>query len=335
MDERKYVLSIFIDLTKPFDTVNHEILLNKLEYYGIRGHANDFFKSYLSNRRQYTVVNGIKSKLKCVPCGVPQGSLLGLLFFLLLYINDIYRAVGENGIWLFADDTSLSACSLDLDELNRNAKIAFEKLYSWCTCKKLTINNDKTYFILLHMKNKPVPRNFSALHTDVMNIDKVEATKYLGVTLDEKWTWQEQISSVCSSLLQFFWIFNHIKLFVSRKIARQIYFACVYSRIRYAIKISGSCSKQLISRMQIMQNKLLKLLFNFDRYTNTIFLHKELSLLKVEDIYTTNLLSFVNECRARRSAPVSHDYFSVHESQYEVRNVGRLNVPRARTEMGF
>ena len=164
-----------------------------------------------------------------------------------------------------------------------------------------------------------------------MNIDRVEATKYLGVILDEKLTLQEQISSVCSSLLQFFGIFNHIKQYVSRKIARQIYLSCVYSRIRYGIEIFGSRSKELIPRMQIMQNKLLKLLLNFDRYTNTIFLHKQLSLLKVEDIYTTNLLSFVNECRARRSAPVFHDYFSVHESEYEVRNVGRLNVPRART----
>ena len=200
LDERKYVLSVLIDPTKAFDTMNHEILLNKLEYYGIRGHANDFFKSYLSNRRQYTVVNGIKSKLKCVPCGVPQGSVLGPLFFL-LYINDIYRAVGENGIRLFADNTSLSVCSPDLDELKRNAKIAFEKLYSWCTCNKLTINNDKTHFILFNMKNKPVPRNFSDLHTDVMKTDRVEATKYLGVILDEKLTLQEQISSVCSSLL--------------------------------------------------------------------------------------------------------------------------------------
>ena len=167
--------------------------------------------------------------------------------------------MGENGIRLFADDTSLFVCSPDLDELKRNVKLAFEKLCSFFPCNKLTINNDKTHFVLFHMKNKPVPRDFSALHTDVMNIDRVEAMKYLGVTLDEK-TWQEQVSSVCSSLVQFFGIFNHIKLFVFRKIAKQIYFACIYSKIRYAIEIFGSCSKELISRLQIMQNKLLKLL---------------------------------------------------------------------------
>ena len=81
MNENMF-LSTFIDLTKAFDTVNHEIIPNKLEYFWIRGHANEFFRSYLLNRRQYTVVNGIKSKLKCVPCGVPQWSVLGPLCFL-------------------------------------------------------------------------------------------------------------------------------------------------------------------------------------------------------------------------------------------------------------
>ena len=106
LDEKKYVISIFIDFKKAFDTVDHEILLHKLEYYGIRGIANIFFRSYLTNRRQYTVMNGIKSDLRTVSCGVPQGSVLGPLFFL-LYINDLHNGIDCNAARLYAADMAL------------------------------------------------------------------------------------------------------------------------------------------------------------------------------------------------------------------------------------
>ena len=104
LDEKNYVISIFIDFKKAFDTVDHEILLYKLECYGIRVLVNDFFRSYLTNRRQYTVINGVNSDLRTVSCGVPQGSVFGPLCFL-LYINDLYRSIGHNAVRLYADDT--------------------------------------------------------------------------------------------------------------------------------------------------------------------------------------------------------------------------------------
>ena len=116
LDEGHYCISVFVDLTEAFDTVDHTILLEKLDQYGIRGHANNFFKSYLSERQQYTVVNGFSSSVKKVTCGVPQGSVLDPLFFS-LYINDMYRAVGPENIRLFADDTALFMSHSDLHTL--------------------------------------------------------------------------------------------------------------------------------------------------------------------------------------------------------------------------
>ena len=131
LDERNYVIGIFVDFKKAFDTVDHAIMLKKLECYGIRGHANMFFRSYLTNRRQFTVVNGVQSDIDIVKCVVPQGSVLGP-FFLLLYIKDIYRAVVCNAVRLFADDTSLLSNGPNLNDVIDQAKELFHKLYHWC-----------------------------------------------------------------------------------------------------------------------------------------------------------------------------------------------------------
>ena len=105
VDQGEFALSIFLDLKKAFDTVNHDILLSKLEHYGFRGHINKFIGSYLNNREQFTVVNGANSDIMHISTGVPQGSVLGPLFFL-LYINDIVTCLTQAKATLFADDTS-------------------------------------------------------------------------------------------------------------------------------------------------------------------------------------------------------------------------------------
>ena len=118
LDEKNYVIGIFVDFTKAFNTVDHDILLSKLDRYGIRGHANNYFRSYLTNRQQYTFVNGAKSDTKIINFGVPQGSVLWPLYFL-LYIDDIYRAVDDTIIRLFADDTSLLIYDQNLNILKK------------------------------------------------------------------------------------------------------------------------------------------------------------------------------------------------------------------------
>ena len=150
LDQGNYVISIFMDLTKAFDTIDHEILLYKLDRYGIRGHANDFFRSYLTHRKQFTVVNGVESKSKNINCGVPQGSVLGPLFFA-LYINDLQRAVGEDFLRLFADDTALFCGNSNLTTLISEIRAKFRELHFWCTRNKLTINSEKTKFILYYV----------------------------------------------------------------------------------------------------------------------------------------------------------------------------------------
>jgi len=176
LDQGNYVLGLFVDLTKAFDTVDHEILLYKLNHYGIRGHANRFFRSYLSNRKQYTFVNGEHSSIMTVECGVPQGSVLGPILFL-LYINDLCQAVGPEIARLFADDTGLFTSNSNFQNLISESKDIYRKLFKWCLSNKLTINDSKTCFILFHTKNKPVPKDFSAIQIDDIIIKRMDNTK--------------------------------------------------------------------------------------------------------------------------------------------------------------
>ena len=169
------------------------MLLYKLECYGIRGLVNDFFRSYLTNRLQYTVINGVNSDLRAVSCGVPQGSVLGPLFFLLYIYHFI---IGHNAVRLYADDTPIIISDSNIDIAQRQAREMFTKLYHWCVANKLSINSDKTNFVLFHMKNKPVPKNFTCIQTDVMQITRVNSVHYLGMSLDENLYWRKAGISV-------------------------------------------------------------------------------------------------------------------------------------------
>ena len=144
LDNKRLGCGIFIDLQKAFDTVNHRILLSKMEHYGIRGCALEWIKSYLSNRKQYVSVNGSNSNLLPITCGVPQGSVLGPLLFL-IYINDLPNASKKLTFYLFADDTNIYYESKDLSDLIRIVnKKELRLVKKWLDSNKLSLNIDKT-----------------------------------------------------------------------------------------------------------------------------------------------------------------------------------------------
>ncbi len=140
-------------MSKAFDTINHNILVSKLEHYGIRGVAKKWFENYLCNRKQIVKYNGIQSEKMTIKSGVPQGSVLGLLLFL-LYINDIQSCSELVSIILFADDTNILFSHTCLKTLNEIIQIEMNKITDWLNVNKLSINTTKTKFILFRSKNK-------------------------------------------------------------------------------------------------------------------------------------------------------------------------------------
>ena len=147
-------------------------------------------------------MNGVSSDLRAVLCGVPQGSVLGPFF--LLYINDLYSSIAHNAVRLYADDTVVITSNSNLYIARGQAREMFTKSYHWCVANKLSINSNKTNFVLFLMQNKPVPKKCTCIHTDVMQITRVKSTQYLGMSLDENLYWHDHVDQICASLVRYF-----------------------------------------------------------------------------------------------------------------------------------
>ena len=190
----QYTLSVFLDLSKAFDTIDHNILLNKLDRYGIRGRANNWFESYLSERQQQVkYTDGVRSRLMTVNCGVPQGSVLGPLLFI-LYTNDIYKSVVNSHCILFADDTTMFSMHKDIDSLIKIITKDMNILIDWFKANKLSLNLGKTNCMLFkpkHSKGRNIVLNF-----DSETLSSVSSTKFLGLIIDENLTWSNHIKNV-------------------------------------------------------------------------------------------------------------------------------------------
>ena len=144
---------IFLDLSKAFDTIKHDILVDKMAHYGFRGIALDWFKSYLTNRKQFVEYNNRKSTIRLINSGMPQGSILGPIGFI-IYVNDIPNSVPNLSLILFADDSSAFTSHKDLSTLNNIMNNGLSKLNTWFKSNKLSLNLKKTNFMLLGTCNK-------------------------------------------------------------------------------------------------------------------------------------------------------------------------------------
>ena len=190
----KYCAGVFIDLTKAFDTVNHDLLVSKLNVYGIRGIAIHWLSNYLTNRKQYVNVDGHSSNLLDVTCGLPQGSILGPILFL-IYINDICNV--SDLLVLFADDTNIFCSGNSPVELQVILNHELSKLYVWFSVNKFSLNLEKTNYILF--RNRP-PDSDLNIHINNIKLSRVQSTQFLGIDINEKNNWKPHILAVKGKL---------------------------------------------------------------------------------------------------------------------------------------
>ena len=201
MDKGHMNSVIFLDIRKAFDTVNHEILLNKLNCYGMEDDELLFFSSYLRDRTQCCSVNGHQSTLKKVTCGVPQGSILEPLLFI-IYMNDLPDCVKDVNVTMYADDTSLDKAIRTSHELKEELVPAFAKVCEWLKINKLSFNTIKTEFVIIGTSHRLRQLNENPESTpyiimiDGGEVKRTKCVKYLGMLVDDKLTWDQHIDYI-------------------------------------------------------------------------------------------------------------------------------------------
>lgn len=259
IDKGKFVGGLFLDLKKAFDTLNHDILLKKLERYGIRGIANNVIKSYLTNRKQFVHIGGESSNLVPIKVGVPQGSNIGPLLFL-LFINDLGRLPLNGTARLFADDTALFYPDKDIHTIIQLMEKDLRTLNEYFNANLLSLNASKTKYMIFRSIRRIEPDHDNPrLGSNV--IEKVNCFKYLGIHFDPVLSWINHINLIEKRVSSYIGILWRVRLFVPTKTLLTYYFAYIHSQLNYLVSVWGLTASSHLIKLQTLQNRCLKIIF--------------------------------------------------------------------------
>ena len=292
-EREECTLGVFLDLSKAFDTIDHAILLDKLEKYGIRGLANSWFKSYLGNRwQQVKYTNKTRSDPLPVRCGVPQGSVLGPLLFI-LYTNDIYMCLKSCSCILFADDTTVYITGKDQAHISKLMMEDMAELTDWFRANKLSLNLNKTNAIFFRPKGVQLNHGSYLKFGDEV-IEFVSETKFLGITIDEHLTWLKQITKVRLKISSALFMLRNVRNLVSSEIKRMLYMSLLNSHIVYGLLIWGPMSAAgERSKIYKQQKKAVRIIHSakFNAHASPLF--KKYEILTINDLISLELGKFM------------------------------------------
>ena len=267
MDRKMFNLVVFLDLKKAFDTVNHEILLRKMEIYGVTGNALNLMKSYLTDRKQICQLNGVSSTENQIGCGIPQGSILGPLFFL-LYINDLPECLRQTTPRLFADDTNLTATGKTVEEVERAMNGDLECVKNWLLANKLSLNVAKTEFLLIgshyNIRTITAQPNIGIGHN---SLKQVTHSKVLGVEIDQFLSWDKHVDSIAKKLTSGIGAIRRIREFVDSETLVAIHNAIVQPHFNYCSEVWDTLGEGLSKRLQKLQNRAARIITHMNNET--------------------------------------------------------------------
>ena len=278
IDNGKYGCGVFSDLQQGFDTVNHDILLQKLEHYGGRGNTLNWFQSYLTGRAQYVTVNGHVSGSLPVSCGVPQGSVLGPLLSL-IYVKDLLSVSKVLRFYLFADDTSIYYDSDNLINLQKVVNRELRKVRKWLDANRLSLNISKTNYAIFHSPSRRIDE-FIRIKLGSQTLTRVDYIKHLGVLVDSTLSWKPHITELSKSLARTTGIFFKIRHYISRETLKLLYYSLLYSFISYAIVVWGLTHPTVLDCLYKLQKKVVRAVSFKDRYAHLTPLFHKLKILK-------------------------------------------------------
>ena len=298
LDSKNFTLGIFIDFSRAFDTVSHSILIKKLALYGISGNVLKLLENYLTNRKQYVSYGGTDSELLDITCGVPQGSVLGPLLFI-LFINDIVNISPLANFVLFADDCNVFACHKNRSVLYDIGNDILDKIYEYCKANRLILNVEKCCFIDFSRNKKSDDEEYHMLFIGDKELKKTDSCKFLGVTITSDLNWDDQINHVCSKVSQACGSLYSLKSLVPFKILKSVYNALVQPYLMYCVPIWGSeHHRDSFNRIFKLQKKSIRIISCKTGKVGFCFQHTKPMFNKLKILTIHNIYNYITSVEA-------------------------------------
>jgi len=326
LNQKRCVLAVCMDLSKAFDSIDHVILCKKLSRLGITGNLLDWFCSYLANRMQTTAFNGSISAPSTVKCGVPQGSILGPLLFI-LYINDLQHLCDTCEAVLYADDCNLFF-DFRADDPNVaaivNAKL--NCVSDWFSCNQLALNASKTNYIVFSGRRKI---KIDGISVNGSLLAQKSEINFLGIILDQSLSWRPHIQAVSNKISKSIGVLRKINRHLSRKVMLSLYNSLVLPYLQYGISIWGSARPTTLNSLFVAQKKALKTALILPWRTSTSDLFNLTNALPLECLYQLSVATFIFKFENSLLPSCFHSYFQANNQthRFNTRSASLFRLP--------